>query len=106
MSKTEFIDMLFPNGETWRITAFPIAEERARFFVESWGIESRKYEHYVRDEIKYALSPEGFDDLIEYIENYMYWECLDKRLLIKKEIAPSYEDWLLAGSFTSEAVYK
>jgi len=104
MSKTEFIDMTFPNGETWRVTAYPIAEERARFFVESWGVNN--YEDGVRDEIEYALSPKGFDDLLYYIENYMEWKCLDKRLLIKKEIAPSYEDWLLAGSFTSEAVYK
>ena len=103
MSKTEFIDMLFPNGETWRITAYPIAEERARFFVESWGVNN--YEDGVRDEIEYALSPEGLDDLIEYIENYMEWKDLDKKLL-RNTMIPSYEDWLLAGSFTSEAVYK
>lgn len=102
MSNIKFIDMTFPNGETWRVTAFPIAEERARFFVESWNIDS---EDLVRDEIEYALSQEGFDDLIYYIENYMDWKCLDKRLLRKKEIAPSYEDWLLAGSFSNEAVY-
>jgi hypothetical protein len=103
MSKTEFVDMSFPNGETWRVTAYPIAEERAQFFVEH---ESINYEDVVRDEIEYALSPEGFDDLLYYIENYMEWKCLDKRLLRKKEITPSYEDWLLTGAFVSEAIYK
>jgi hypothetical protein len=51
------------------------------------------------------LSPEGFDDLLYYIENYMEWKNLDKKLL-RNTMIPSYEDWLLAGSFTSEAVYK
>jgi hypothetical protein len=99
MSETQFIDLTFPNGETWRITAYPIAEERAYFFIDS---SVSDYEKVVKSEIDYVLSPDGFDELITYIEQYGEWNSFKKILLKRKSISPSYDEWLLAGQFKSE----
>ena len=101
MSETQFIDLTFPNGETWRIAAYPVAEERAYFFIDS---SVSDYEKVVKSEIDYALSPDGFDELIIYIEEYGEWNRLKKILLKRKPVVPSYDEWLLAGRFQHEVV--
>lgn len=96
--RTEFIELMFPNGEKWRIKTYPIAVERAYSMVEL-SDQHPDFDNALNDEIEYALCPEGFDDLMYYFENHIEWDRLDKELIKTIPAKPKYEDWLLAGEY-------
>jgi hypothetical protein len=103
MSRTEFIELSFPNGEKWRIKAYPIAVERAYAMVEL-PEQHPDYDNALNDEIEYVLCPEGFDDLLYYLENQMEWDKLDKELIKVIPMKPTYSEWLLAGDYYPKPV--
>lgn len=103
MTKTEFIDFIFPNGEKWRIKAYPVAVQRAYSMVEIPD-QHPDYENALNDEIEYALCPEGFDDLLYYLENHTEWNELDKELIKVFPDRPTYPEWLLAGEYVAKPI--
>ena len=103
--RTKYIDITFPNGEKWRVNAYPIAKECAEFNIKTYKtvLDLAQYDIEVNDDIDYLLSSEGFDDLIDYMTNFSDWNNLDKSQ-VKTEGFPDHEGWLCSGNFISRAV--
>jgi hypothetical protein len=69
------IEVTFPNGETWRIPAQVVAEDRARYFSElnfARGDVTDKEAAFL-DEVNFVLSDAGEDELLDYFRNNMDW---------------------------------
>lgn len=110
MDKTKYIDVVFPNGEKWRVNAYPVAKECAESNVPNMtkidrDINPEQYDIAIHDDIDYLLSPEGFDDLRDYLEGFSDWNSLDKEQ-IRSQGIPTYDAWLLSGNFVAYMVSK
>lgn len=104
--RTEFIDIEFYDGTTWRIKAYPIAVERAYSIMAGEGIDEDHpdYENAFNDEIEYVLCPNGFEELMRYTENFMYWGDLEKEKIHVTPIKPTYGEWLESGQYLCKRV--
>jgi hypothetical protein len=102
--RTKYIEMEFPDGTRWRINAYLIAVERAYFWVENINENHLDYDNALNDEIEYALSSDGFDDLIHFMENLMDWNELEREKLPSLLVKPMYDYWLNSGNFLSKPV--
>jgi hypothetical protein len=104
--RTKFIDMEFPDGTTWRVKAYPVAVERAYSIVDGEGIDEDHpdYENAINDEIEYVLCPDGFEELMRFMENFMYWGDLEKAKIYSVPIKPTYGEWLSSGQYLSKPV--
>jgi hypothetical protein len=108
MEKIKYIDVVFPNGEKWRVNAYPVAKECAEMNVPHMtnidrNINPDKYDIVLNDDIDYLLSTEGFDDLRDYLENFSDWNTLEKKQ-IGSQSFPAYESWLMSGNFVAYEV--
>lgn len=106
MERTDYINIIFPNGEKWRVNAYPIAKEAAEFNVKVSKIDPdfdpEQYDIEINDNLDYYLSEDGFDDLLDYMENFSDWDKLDKKQ-VKTEGFPDHAGWLLSGNFVAKA---
>jgi len=108
MIEERYIDITFNNGETWRIHVNPIALDRARYYAthDCDDDASLNFDTVVEDEMNYVLSSNGYDDLIDYMQNNCNWADLEKELIKSEAVVDRYDEWFSSVEYEYAPVGK